>query len=205
MSGSEPTAETPDAGSARVLGAPRNATKASVSFVPDAGAGHVRKEMPPGGGLLGALGRVLLAREARMLARLQHLDCVPRLRGSGARFLETEYVAGETVSARRARGVTADEAARIDAALARLHAAGFAHGDVGRRDVLLADDGRVVFFDLATAIGPGAPPLVWRLLLPLARRHDRRRVATFVGRAQRRADDRTARLAARAAGGETQP
>ena len=82
----------------------------------------------------------------------------------------------------RKLGFTARRAKALEDAVAALHAAGFAHGDLGRHDVIFRPDGTAVLFDFATAVGPGTPPLLWRLLLPLWKTIDRRRVRRLVGR-----------------------
>lgn len=185
---------------AECLGVARNDTKATVYLIHRDTGPVVRKHLAPvARGFLAFLGRYLLARETDLLRRMGETGCVPRVLASGRGWLEMEYVAGETIAARTTRGVTPAEAERVRETLARLHAAGFAHGDVGRRDVVLRDDGGVTFFDVATAIGPGSPPLLWRLLLPLARKNDRVRLRHVLDRACRRAQDRVERRRRKAA------
>ncbi len=134
------------------------------------------------------LGRFLLRREARMLRLLEPTGLVPRVLGSGDDWLDTEYVRGETVSSRRKRGISREEAARLRAALARFHESGYAHGDLGRRDMLLTEEGGVTILDVATAVGPGSPPVIGRLALRWARHRDIYRLEETIRKALARRD-----------------
>lgn len=182
---------------ATCLGIARNATKATVFLIERPAGVVVRKQLGTDGPWhLRRIGRWLLRREARMLRILGTTGLVPRLVGSGDDWLETEHVSGETVSSRRELGVTHEEARRLREALAQFHESGFAHGDLGRRDLILTLDGRVVILDVATAVGPGWPPVLGRLLLPWARRHDRQRLAETLRKALARRDEWDAQEAA---------
>lgn len=175
---------------ARCLGVARNATKATVFVITRDDGTVVRKEMlHETGGPLGALGRFLLRRETVMLRALAPTGVVPRVLASGDGWLETEHVPGETVSARRQLGISPDDAARLREALRRFHESGFAHGDLGRRDLLLGRDGRVVILDVATSVGPGHPPVLGRLLAPLVRRLDHHRLNETIRKAIARHED----------------
>ena len=125
----------------------------------------------------GLVARWLLRREARIFAALPRLDCVPRVLEARPDRVVTEWVDGTELFDLRREGFTAAQAAALERAVAELHAAGFAHGDLGRHDVIFRADGGVTFVDFATGIGPGCPPVLWRVLLPLWQRTDRGRVA----------------------------
>lgn len=175
---------------ATCLGIARNATKATVFLIERPQGQVVRKQLGTDGPWHHRwIGRWLLRREARLLRILGPTGLVPRLIGSGDDWLETEHVAGETVSSRRQRGVSHEEAKRLREALARFHLSGFAHGDLGRRDLILTSGGGVVILDVATAVGPGWPPVLGRLLRPWARRHDRKRLAETLRKALSRRED----------------
>ena len=109
------------------------------------------------------------------------LACVPTVIDVRPDRIVTEWVEARHLFEFRWRGLKPPRAAALAAALAELHAAGFAHGDLGRHDVLFVKD-RVVFVDFATGVGPGVPPVLWRLLLPFVQWIDRRRVARIIER-----------------------
>jgi RIO-like serine/threonine protein kinase len=169
---------SPDRSAPRLVGGDRNRTKARVYQEVRDGR-RVAVKTSEGAGWTA---RWLLRREARLFAALPPLDCVPRLDEAGPSRVVTEWVEGTEIYDLRLEGFTPEQAAALERAVAELHAAGFAHGDLGRHDVIFRADGGVTFVDFATGVGPGAPPALWRLLLPLWRATDRRRVATLVRR-----------------------
>jgi len=178
----------------RRIGAPRNVTKAEVFLVEDAGRRVVVKTLAtPPAALRRLLGGTLLRREGRMLAKLRGTPGVPELIEATGETLVVEHRPGKSLFERRLRGIPPAMAERIERALAAFHAAGFAHGDIGRRDVLVTREGDVSIVDFATAVGPGAPPLLWRLLLPLWRWRDRVRVSKLIRRYRKRWDRRLAK------------
>jgi hypothetical protein len=69
-----------------------------------------------------------------------------------------EYVSGETLGALISYGMV-DEArrqlARVEAAIAKLHAKDLPHGDVTPANVIAADDGRTLLIDPVANPGPG--------------------------------------------------
>jgi predicted Ser/Thr protein kinase len=162
----------------RPVGGDRNATKARVWLEERDG----RKVAVKSGRGAGFVARWLLRREARIFGSLPPLRCVPRVLSARSDEVVTEWVEGTELFDLRLTGFTPEQAAAFEAALAELHAAGFAHGDLGRHDVIFRPDGGVSFLDFATGIGPGTPPVVWRLLLPIWRRIDRSRVRRLVAR-----------------------
>lgn len=168
----------PEAPDRRLVGGDRNATKARV-FRETRDGRAVAVKTSEGAGLIA---RWLLRREAAVVGSMPRLDCVPRVVECGPSRVVTEWVDGTELFDLRYCGFTADQAAALERAAAELHAAGFAHGDLGRHDVIFRADGGVTFLDFATGVGPGCPPVVWRLLLPVWQRTDRRRVARLVGR-----------------------
>lgn len=186
----------------RRIGAPRNVTKAEVFLLEDDGRRVVVKTLAtPPLFLRRLFGGALLRREGRMLARLRGTPGVPDLIEATRETLVVEHRPGKSLFERRLRGIPQAMAGRIEQALAAFHASGFAHGDIGRRDVLVTREGDVSIVDFATAVGPGSPPLLWRLLLPVWRWRDRARVAKLIRRYRKRWDRRMARRAA----GEPRP
>ena len=101
-------------------------------------------------------------REARLAARLCHPNIVQVFDAweDGRPFLVMEYVAGETVADRlaRGRGFSADEiltlAADLSAGLAHAHAMGIVHRDVKPHNVLLGPEGvaKLTDFGIARAL-----------------------------------------------------
>lgn len=130
----------------------------------------------------GLLARWLLRREAAIFGSLPPSAPVPRVVEASPTRIVTEWVEGRDLFEYRKRGFTARRARALEDAVASLHAAGFAHGDLGRHDVVFRPDGTAVLFDFATAVGPGTPPVLWRALLPVWRWIDRRRVRRLVRR-----------------------
>jgi WD40 repeat protein len=103
-------------------------------------------------------------REARLLASLNHPN-VAGIHGieevEGHRYLVLEFVTGETLSARLARGALAvDEALevcrQVAAGVEAAHEAGIVHRDLKPGNVMLKDDGSVKVLDFGLArSGPG--------------------------------------------------
>jgi RIO-like serine/threonine protein kinase len=178
--------------------APRNWTKARV-FLTRRGDGEVVVKTVAGASLLARLcfARLLLRREGRVLARLGGIPGIPRLIEADENTLVLERLPGRTLFELRKVGVSEATAESLERLVARLHERGFAHGDIGRRDVLVASDGSARLVDFATAIGPGMPPILWRILLPFLRRRDRYRVRTLVRRYRAQWDFNAERRAAR--------
>jgi serine/threonine protein kinase len=98
-------------------------------------------------------------REARLAARLCHPNIVQVFDAGddGRPFLVMEYVSGETVADRLARGerFTVDEilrlAADLSAGLAHAHGQGIVHRDVKPHNILLTDDGVAKLADFGIA------------------------------------------------------
>jgi len=101
-----------------------------------------------------ALGRLLIAREIRAYRWLGDSRDVPRLIGRvDAHALALEKIDGVILSpAVRHRDAGGVLASRIRALVDRMHAKGFAHLDLNRRNLLRCADDEVVALDLAGAI-----------------------------------------------------
>jgi RIO-like serine/threonine protein kinase len=180
------------------IGPARNASKADVYLVRDEGRALVVKTIGGRSALARALvAGMLLRREGRVLAKLRGTPGVPDLIEATDTSLVIEWRPGRTLYELRRTGISEETAARIAEVVAAVHARGFAHGDIGRRDVLVAEDGGVALLDFATAIGPGMPPLLWRVLLPLWRRRDAASLRKLVARYRRSRERRDAARQAR--------
>ncbi|MCE9635917.1 MAG: phosphotransferase [Planctomycetes bacterium] len=185
-----PNVGSPPAG--RLVGGDRNATKARV-YVEERDGRRVAVKTSVGAGFVA---RWLLRRESRIFAALPPLGCVPSVLETRPDRVVTAWVDGTELFDLRLDGFTEAQAAALEAAIAELHAAGFAHGDLGRHDVIFRPDGGVTFIDFATAVGPACPRLLWRVLLPFWKRTDRGRVARLVERYRKIHRERNARRAA---------
>lgn len=161
-----------------VVGGDRNATKARVHLEERDG----RKVAVKSSAGAGFVARWLLRRESRIFAALPPLRCTPGVLEARPDRVVTEWVPGTELFDLRIDGFTEAQADALRAAVSELHAAGFAHGDLGRHDVIFRPDGGVTLVDFATGVGPGTPPLLWRALLPLVQAMDRRRVRRLVRR-----------------------
>lgn len=178
------------------VGAARNLTKAEVWRVRDGERTVVVKTLATRPAIARfLLGGFLLRREGRMMARLRGTPGIPDLIEATSTALVVEWRPGRTLFDLRKTGISEETGRRIEAVLAAVHARGYAHGDIGRRDVLVADDGSVSLLDFATAVGPGCPPLLWRLLLPIWRGRDASRCGKMIRRYRRRWDRNLARRA----------
>ena len=115
-------------------------------------------------------GRARFEREARAISALDHPNiCVLHDVGAegGVEFLVMQYLEGETLAARLARGpLPLDEALRyavdIASALDRAHRAGILHRDLKPGNIMLARSGRetsakLLDFGLAKLAPPGGP------------------------------------------------
>jgi len=116
--------------------------------------------------------RARVLREARAAARLNHPNIAgvyDVLEDHGRTFIVMEYVEGETLSARLARGpLSMDEVRRVGrqlaSALAAAHAQGVIHRDLKPANIQVAPDGSIKILDFgvaklssARAVGPDAP------------------------------------------------
>jgi serine/threonine protein kinase len=106
----------------------------------------------------------LLQREARACLAVQHPHLVRLLDTHVTRppyFLVMELLGGESLRRRLQRDYRLDMASALwitrqtAEALAALHRAGFAHGDIKPDNIRLAGDGRAILLDLGFAHRPG--------------------------------------------------
>src|SRR6476619_7084869 len=109
--------------------------------------------------------RQRLAREARVIAGLSHPNICPLFdvgQQNGADFLVMEFLEGETLASRLARGrLPLDQALRygieMAGALAAAHSAGIVHRDLKPSNVILTKSGvKLLDFGLAKAVSPGS-------------------------------------------------
>ncbi|MDT0116599.1 class III lanthionine synthetase LanKC [Microbacterium sp. PRF11] len=150
------------------------------------GSEIVLKEARPHSGLTpdGADAITRLRREAQTLRDLSHLACVVNLRGErevlGHRFLAMSRISGRTLQDAsferypliRSRPAASDIHAyrrwalsimrKVKDAVARVHKAGYSHGDLHPRNVLITDDEEVVLldFEMAQPIEDDTPHLL---------------------------------------------
>jgi len=147
---------------ARPLHPGRNLTKAVVTVIESANGPIVVKDFAARPWPIRALlGPWHLNREERAYARLRAVAGVPGLVGRIDRqAIAVEYVAGPTLAAKRPGDLPATFFDRLDATLAAMHAAGVAHADLHRHDVLVGPDGgpRIVDFSTAVVRGPRPGP-----------------------------------------------
>lgn len=121
-------------------------------------AGAFAIKEPEGRGLRAALGRAAIRREAKVYRRLRGIPGIPRCFGClDGRCLVLEYIPGETL---HAQGSELAERAKFFAklleTLAKMHAAGVAHGDLKRRKNILVGPGErpfVIDFGIAVTTG----------------------------------------------------
>lgn len=180
------------------IGRARNLTKAEVYVVDEGGRSLVVKTVAGRPALTRLLlAGALLRREGRVLAKLRGTLGVPKLIEATDTALVVEWRPGRTLFDLRKKGVSPATAAGIEAVVAAVHARGFAHGDIGRRDVLVSRDGTISLLDFATAVGPGFPPLLGRLFFPIWRRSDVGRIAKMLRRYRIRWDARQVAKAAK--------
>jgi hypothetical protein len=147
-----------------------NRRNPDVLLVERGGERLVVKDFAPRGAWVRAtFGPWITAREARAYRALEGHPSVPRFRGRVDRLaFALEYRPGRRLSRRLARELPADFLARLEAALAEMHARGVAHLDLRHRsNVLLGEDGRPVLIDFGSAVCLRPGGLAARLLLPL--------------------------------------
>jgi predicted Ser/Thr protein kinase len=113
------------------------------------------------------LGRMQLRREERAYRALAGLPFVPRCFGRlDADALLIERSDGVPMTRQARPGMAPDFFARLDAAIAALHARGILHNDLRhRRNILVGPDGGPRLLDFASAIDVGAPGSWRRRLL----------------------------------------
>jgi hypothetical protein len=146
-----------------------------VLLVEHAGETLVVKDFAPRGVIVRAtLGRWIAAREVRAYRQLEGHPAVPRFRGwIDPLAFAVEYRPGRRLSTARAPELPADFLAKLETALAGMHARGVAHLDLRHRSNVLADaNGSPVLIDFGSAVcfepgGVGA-----RFALPLLARID---------------------------------
>lgn len=158
----------------------RNVTKAVVEVVELPDGPVVVKDLAPRPWPVRLLiGPLQLDREALAYRRLEGAAGVPRFLGRVDRMaIALTYIAGRDLGAVRAGELPASFFDRLEQVLETLHARGVAHGDLGRRDVLVDSAGAPYLVDFSTSLvaGPDADPLT-RFLFAQMCRADRRALA----------------------------
>jgi tetratricopeptide (TPR) repeat protein len=109
--------------------------------------------------------RTRFLREARALSQLDHpnicriYDVLERVEGD---YLILEFIEGETLRERIARGITREEALRVALAIARVlvvaHARGIVHRDLKPDNIMLTPSGEVKVLDFGLARFSGDMP-----------------------------------------------
>jgi hypothetical protein len=152
------------------------AAKADVWLVERDGVAMVVKDFAAKPLWSRVAGRVQIAREARAYAHLGDDPNVPRFIGRiDAHALAVAWVEGERLAYAATLGGDGPALyARLCRIVARFHARGLAHLDLGGNDnVLLGTDGEIYVLDLAAAVwlAPGSSSS--RMFFPLLARADR--------------------------------
>jgi hypothetical protein len=153
-----------------------------VLLVEHGGETLVVKDFAPRGAIVRAtLGRWIAAREARAYRQLDGHPSVPRFRGwIDPLAFAVEYRPGQRLSRARAPALPADFVAKLETALAGMHARGVAHLDLRHRsNVLAAEDGNPVLIDFGSAVCFRTGGLGARLVLPILARIDRGALAKW--------------------------
>ena len=167
---SVPTISTPTPTRESLTGRPRtrlhegrNFTKASVDLVELEGRSLVVKDvMGRPWPVRRLLGPWQLDREARAYARLGCVPGVPRFLGRlDPQAIVLEYIPGRTLASIRPGDLPGSFFDGLDLLVQALHAAGVAHGDLHRHDVLEGPGGRPYLVDFSTCLveGLGSGPL----------------------------------------------
>ena len=96
------------------------------------------------------LARLLMWREARALAALEHLDGIPAISRVDRNFLERLYIDGEPMH--RAKPATPQYYSQCARLLRRLHSANVVHNDLAKEpNLLVRPDGSPAFVDFQLA------------------------------------------------------
>jgi len=175
-------------GTARVLNR-GNRRNPDVYLVEDGDRQIVVKDFAPRGALVRAMiGRFLTAHEAAAYRWLEGHPAVPRFLG----FLDPlafalEFRPGERISRNTIEDVGPGFIEALADAVEGLHERGLVHLDLGHRSNVLVDEqGEPVLIDFASALWFRPGSLAARLFLPLFARYDRRAVAKYRDRLERR-------------------
>jgi len=120
------------------------------------------------------IGRIVIGREClayRTLAGtpgiVQHFEQL------GPFTLAIEYLHGRDLGSVERHEIGAEVVRQLEAIVNSLHQRGWVHLDLQRRSNILLIDGRVVVVDLASAMHPGAVPLIGGLLVRIVGFADR--------------------------------
>lgn len=170
---------------ARSLHPGRNLTKAAVTVVESGSGPIVVKDFAASPWPIRRFfGPWHLDREERAYTRLQAIAGVPRFLGRiDPQAIAVEFVPGPTLATVRPGDLPMAFFDRLDAIVAAMHAAGVAHADLHRHDVLVGPDGGPWIVDFSTAIvaGPRPDPLI-ALIFRQACSADRRSAAKLRSR-----------------------
>lgn len=140
-----------EAASSRVLGRGYQ----GVVYLRQTAAGPVIVKTPSGKGLAHSVRRAMLRREHAIYQRLQGIRGVPRCEGlQNGEELVLEYIAGPSLRDANLTGVVREQFfADLLKLIQAIHANGVAHGDLKRKDNILAGPGGQPFLiDFGTAL-----------------------------------------------------
>ncbi|MDJ0749758.1 MAG: phosphotransferase [Woeseiaceae bacterium] len=121
-----------------------------VTLRPEGNGTAIVRDVTPAHWSLRWLARRLMRREASVLARLEHVDGVPRVLQFGKDTLTRSYIDGDPMHVAKPTDAAWFNAA--SALLRRLHRAGVVHNDLAKEpNILVRKDGRPAFVDFQIA------------------------------------------------------
>lgn len=114
------------------------------------------------------IGRVVIGREVRAYRALAGVDGLPRRFKRLSSFaLAVEFLEGTDFGAAGQERIGSELIAQFERIIREIHARGWVHLDLHRRNNILLVQGKVYIVDLASALHPGMIPFIGPLLTRL--------------------------------------